>query len=168
MTADEVSNLLAASKKVQVATVNPDGTPHVVTLFYGLVDGKIAFFTYRRSQKVRNLERDPRISCLVETGENYGELRGVLIYGTARLIEDYGAVVEVGTQVVTRTMGVSGDAVGGYVQQTARKRVAYVVEPARVVSWDHRKLAGPPASAVPPTAVAAGSAAGPGAAVASG
>jgi PPOX class probable F420-dependent enzyme len=149
MTADEVSDLLAASKKVQVATVNPDGTPHMVTLFYGLADGKIAFFTYRRSQKVRNLERDPRITCLVETGADYGELRGVLIYGTARLIEDYGAVVEIGTQVVTRTMGVPADAVAEYVQQTARKRVAYVVEPVRVVSWDHRKLAGPPASAMP-------------------
>jgi PPOX class probable F420-dependent enzyme len=147
MTADEISDLLAASKKVQVATINPDGTPHVVTLFYGLADGKIAFFTYRRSQKVRNLERDPRITCLVETGADYGELRGALIYGTARLIEDYGAVVEIGTQVVTRTMGVSGDAVAGYVRQTARKRVAYVVDPVRVTSWDHRKLAGPPGSA---------------------
>jgi PPOX class probable F420-dependent enzyme len=150
MTANEVGDLLATSKKVQVATVNPDGTPHMVTLFYGLVDGKIAFFTYRRSQKARNLERDPRITCLVGTGEDYGELRGVLIYGTARLIEDYNAVVEIGIRVVTRTMGVSNDAVAGYVQQTARKRVAYVVEPVRVASWDHRKLAGPPGSGAPP------------------
>ncbi len=143
MTASEIGDLLAASKKVQVASINPGGTPHLVTLFYGLVEGKIAFFTYRRSQKVRNIERDARITCLVETGEDYGELRGVLIYGVARLIEDYPAVVEIGTQVVTRTMGVPGDAVAGYVEQTARKRVAYIVEPVRVVSWDHRKLAGP-------------------------
>jgi PPOX class probable F420-dependent enzyme len=159
MTANEVSDLLATSKKVQVATVNPDGTPHVVTLFHGLVDGKIAFFTYRRSQKARNLERDPRITCLVETGEDYGELRGVLIYGTARLIEDFNTVVEIGTRVVTRTMGVSSDAVAGYVQQTARKRVAYVVEPVRVASWDHRKLGGPSGSGVVTTAARSSTAA---------
>jgi nitroimidazol reductase NimA-like FMN-containing flavoprotein (pyridoxamine 5'-phosphate oxidase superfamily) len=159
MTADEVAQLLADGKKVQVATVNPDGTPHLVTLFYGLVDGKIAFFTYRRSQKARNLGRDHRLTCLVETGDDYGELRGVLIYGTARLIEDYAAVVDVGTRVMTRTMGVPGDAVAGYVGHTARKRVAYIVEPVRVVSWDHRKLAGPPASATGPAAFPAPAAA---------
>jgi PPOX class probable F420-dependent enzyme len=148
MTGDEVAELLSASKKVQVGTLNPDGTPHIVTLFYALVDGKVAFFTYRRSQKVRNLTRDPRVTCLVEAGEDYGELRGVLIYGTARLIEDYSSVTEVGTRIVTRTMDITGDAVAGYVGRAARKRVACIVEPVRVVSWDHRKLAGPPASAM--------------------
>jgi PPOX class probable F420-dependent enzyme len=148
MTGDEVAELLSTSKKVQVGTLNPDGTPHLVTMFYGLADGKIAFFTYRRSQKVRNLTRDPRITCLVEAGEDYGELRGVLIYGTARLIEDYSSVAEVGTRIVTRTMDIAGDAVAGYVERAARKRVACIVEPVRVVSWDHRKLAGPPASAI--------------------
>ncbi|MGE5292764.1 MAG: pyridoxamine 5'-phosphate oxidase family protein [Micromonosporaceae bacterium] len=148
MTDDEVADLLVTSKKVQVATLNPDGTPHLVTLFYGLVDGKIAFFTYRRSQKVRNLVRDPRITCLVEAGEDYGELRGALIYGTAALIHDYAAVAEVGTAIVSRTMDIKEDAVAEYVQRAARKRVACVVEPVRIVSWDHRKLAGPPASAI--------------------
>jgi PPOX class probable F420-dependent enzyme len=152
MTASEIEDLLTASKKVQLATINPDGTPHLVTMFYGLVEGRIAFFTYRRSQKVRNLERDPRITCLVEAGVDYGELRGVLSYGTARLIEDYQAVVEVGTRVLTRTMGIPGDAVAGYVGPTARKRVAYIVEPVRAVSWDHRKLAGPPTSTTGPAA----------------
>jgi PPOX class probable F420-dependent enzyme len=154
MTASEIRDLLSAGKKVQVATINPDGTPHLVTMFYGLVDGKIAFFTYRRSQKARNLARDPRISCLVETGQDYGELRGALIYGTARLIGDYAAVAEIGAGIVARTMDIPADAVTGYVGHTARKRVACIVEPVRVVSWDHRKLAGerpgPPASARPP------------------
>jgi len=160
MTAGEIADLLSASKKVQIGTINPDGTPHLVTLFYGLIDGKIAFFTYRRSQKVRNLVRDPRISCLVETGQDYGELRGALIYGTARLIGDYAAVAKIGAVIVSRTMDIRADAAAGYVEHTARKRVACVVEPFRVVSWDHRKLArerpgrsasaGSPASARPP------------------
>ncbi len=141
MTGSEVAELLAASKKAQVATLNPDGTPHLSTMFFGLVDGKIALFTYRRSQKARNLARDRRITCLVETGEDYAELRGAAIYGTAQLIEDYADVVDVGTRVLSRTMGLPGDAAAGYVQAAARKRVAYIVEPVRVVSWDHRKLA---------------------------
>jgi len=141
MTGSEVAELLAASKKAQVATLNPDGTPHLSTMFFGLVDGKIALFTYRRSQKARNLARDRRITCLVETGEDYAELRGAAIYGTAQLIEDYADVVDVGTRVLSRTMGLPDDAAAGYVQAAARKRVAYIVEPVRVVSWDHRKLA---------------------------
>ncbi len=70
-----------------------------------------------------------RITCLVEAGTDYGEPRGVVIYGTVRLIEDYPAVVEIGSQVVTRTMGVPGDAVAGYAGRAARKKVAYVAEP---------------------------------------
>lgn len=148
MTASEVAELLAASKKAQIATINADGTPHLVTMFYGLVDGKIALFTYRRSQKSRNLQRDPRITCLVEAGEDYSQLRGAMIYGTAHLFDDHATVVEVGTGVLTRTMNLPAGMVAGYAESAARKRVAYVVEPVRVVSWDHRKLAGPPASAV--------------------
>ena len=75
--------------KVQVATIGPDGAPHLTTLFYVLDEGRIAFWTYGSSQKVKNLRRDPRITCLVEDGDDYFELRGVSITGRARLIEDY-------------------------------------------------------------------------------
>ena len=71
--------------KVQVATIGPDGAPHLTTLFYVVEDGQIAFWTYGASQKVVNLRRDPRITCLVEDGEDYFELRGVSIQGTAAL-----------------------------------------------------------------------------------
>lgn len=155
MTASEVADLLAVSKKAQIATINADGTPHLVTMFYGLVDGRIAFFTYRRSQKSRNLQRDPRITCLVEAGEDYSQLRGAMIYGTAHLLEDHVAVVEVGTRVLTRTMDLPAEVLAEYVESAARKRVGYVVEPVRVVSWDHRKLAGPPAAAVGTAAASA-------------
>jgi hypothetical protein len=74
MTPAEASALLASAHKLQLATLNRDGTPHLVTMFYVLVDGKIAFWTYRSSQKARNLARDPRLTCLVETGEDYFEL----------------------------------------------------------------------------------------------
>jgi general stress protein 26 len=142
MTAEEVSELLASQHKVQLATNGHDGFPHLVTMYYALVDGLITFWTYRSSQKALNLERDPRISCLVEVGEQYFDLKGVLIQGTARRIEDPAVVVEVGrriTAVFSEPMA-DADAMTAYVAHAARKRFGYAVEPARVISWDHTKL----------------------------
>ncbi|HCU95159.1 MAG TPA: pyridoxamine 5'-phosphate oxidase [Actinobacteria bacterium] len=140
MTADEVSALLAESRKVQLATINQDGTPHLVTMFYVLLGGKIAFWTYRSSQKARNLARDPRVTCLVETGEEYFDLRGVAVSGLARGVEDPAGVLEIGRGVAAGMAGVPEDAVEEYVAHAARKRVGYIVEPRRTISWDHRKL----------------------------
>jgi len=140
MTAGEVAALLAASRKLQLATINPDGSPHLVTMFYVMLGGRIAFWTYRASQKARNLARDPRVTCLVETGEEYFDLRGVQVSGLARLVEDPEGVLEIGRGVAGGLAGMPGDAVDDYVAHAARKRVGYVVEPVRIASWDHSKL----------------------------
>ena len=143
----EVEAMLAGSRKVQLATINPDGYPHLVTMYYTLVDGKIAFWTYRTSQKALNLARDPRISCLVETGEAYFDLRGVQVQGTVETITDPDAVLRIGQAIgevlagsLAGLSGQGGDAITDYVANAARKRYAYVVEPVRVISWDHAKL----------------------------
>ena len=143
MTPAEVAGMLASSRKVQLATINPDGTPHLVTMFYTLVDERIAFWTYRSAQKARNLARDPRLSCLVETGEDYFELRGVQVTGTVRCITDAGGVLEIGRRIAAGLGGIPADSLEEYVAHTARKRFGYLVEPTRVVSWDHRKLLTP-------------------------
>ena len=145
MTADEAAALLAESRKLQLATINPDGTPHLVTMFYVLLGGRIAFWTYRASQKARNLARDPRLTCLVETGEEYFELRGVQVAGRAQIVEDQAGILEIGRAVAGGLAGVPADALDGYVEQAARKRVGVIVEPTRTISWDHRKLM-PPAN----------------------
>ena len=145
MTADEAAALLAESRKLQLATINPDGTPHLVTMFYVLLGGRIAFWTYRTSQKARNLARDPRLTCLVETGEEYFELRGVQVAGRAQIVEDQAGILEIGRAVAGGLAGVPADALDGYVEQAARKRVGVIVESARTISWDHRKLM-PPAN----------------------
>jgi PPOX class probable F420-dependent enzyme len=145
MSDDEVTAFLRESRKLQLGTINPDGTPHMVTMFYGLADGRIAFWTYGKAQKTRNIERDPRVTCLVETGDDYFDLRGVLLYGTARLIDEPKEVLGIG-MIITQRMTGSLDAtheLREYVEHTGRKRVAYIVEPTRLVSWDHRKLATP-------------------------
>ncbi len=140
MTADEVAALLAGSRKLQLATINRDGTPHLVTMFYVMLGGRIAFWTYRASQKARNLARDPRVTCLVETGEEYFDLRGVQVAGLARLVEDPAGVLEIGRGVAGSLAGVPGDAVDDYVAHAARKRAGYLVDPVKVISWDHSKL----------------------------
>jgi PPOX class probable F420-dependent enzyme len=136
----EVAALLGSARKVQLATINQDGTPHLVTMFYALIDERIAFWTYRTSQKARNLERDPRLACLVEDGEDYFELRGVQVTGTARRIEDQAGVLDIGRRIAAGLGGVPADALDEYVAHAARKRVGFIVEPTRVVSWDHHKL----------------------------
>ena len=148
MSADEVAGMLAGGRKVQLATINPDGYPHLVTMYYTLIDGKIAFWTYRTSQKALNLARDPRISCLVETGEAYFDLRGVQIQGTVETITDPDGVYQLGLAIgdvmgnarTDAVAGGGGPAVNEYVANAARKRYGYIVQPVRVISWDHSKL----------------------------
>lgn len=145
MTPGEVSALLHALRKVQIASLNPDGSVHLVTMFYAMMAEHIAFWTYRTSQKALNLARDPRITCLVEDGEDYFELRGVQIAGTVRVLEDPDDVLAIGRLIARGGLsagGVGGDTLEEYVQQAARKRYGYLVDPSRVVSWDHRKLTG--------------------------
>jgi len=145
MTANEAAAFLAAGRKVQLATNGHDGFPHLVTMYYVMTGGQITFWTYRRSQKALNLERDPRISCLVEDGEEYFDLRGVLVHGVARRIDDPAEIAGIGRQISAvvggALAGAGADALTQYVEHAARKRWGYRVEPGRVISWDHSKLA---------------------------
>jgi PPOX class probable F420-dependent enzyme len=146
LTEEELEDFLASHMKVQVATNGPDGHPHLTTLFYVMVDGQLFFWTYGKSQKIQNLRRDPRITCLVEDGEDYFELRGATIAGKARLLEDYDELVELGGRVAAvMAHGADlGELGAQIVQQQARKRVGVLVEPEKIASWDHRKMTAPP------------------------
>ena len=146
MTEEEIEEFLTDNMKVQVATIGPDGDPHLTTLFYVVEDGRIAFWTYGASQKVVNLRRDPRISCLVEDGEDYFELRGVSIRGTRtadRGVRRHPSDRHQGDPRMAggADLGAFGDEI---VEKQARKRVGVVVEPQKVASWDHAKMARPP------------------------
>ncbi|MGZ5415850.1 MAG: pyridoxamine 5'-phosphate oxidase family protein [Nocardioides sp.] len=142
MTPDEVASFLEESMKVQVATVNPDGSPHLTTLFYVMHEGRIAFWTYASSQKIKNLERDDRITCLVEDGSDYFELRGVSISGHAKLVTEEEEIRVIGTKVASRMVNGAdlGDLGRDMVERQVRKRFAVLVEPARTATWDHRKM----------------------------
>ncbi|HTZ27111.1 MAG TPA: pyridoxamine 5'-phosphate oxidase family protein [Streptosporangiaceae bacterium] len=143
MAPEEAAAFLESARKVQLATINRDGTPHLVTMYYVMVDGKIAFWTYRSSQKALNLARDPRITCLVETGNEYFDLRGVQVQGVVRTVDDPAGVLAIGRRIAGVTLNLHDGLADDYVEHTARKRLGYVVEPARVISWDHSKLLPP-------------------------
>jgi PPOX class probable F420-dependent enzyme len=141
----EQGELLEAERVVVVATQGSRGWPHLMPLWYVLRDGEIWSWTYAKSQKVRNLERDPRATLLVETGVEYGELRGVMIEAEAELIRDADRIVEFAKELTVRYSegieSVEGDAAAALEAQ-APKRVAIRFRPKRIASWDHRKLGG--------------------------
>lgn len=142
MSDDEMRAFLEEGRTLQVATVGGDGMPHLVAMWYCLLDGDVAFWTYGRSQKVVDLRRDPRIACLVESGETYDQLRGVQLRGHAEVSEDRDVVRRVGEGVFERYTGPVDDNARQALEVMGAKRVAIIVRPDKIVSWDHRKLGG--------------------------
>jgi PPOX class probable F420-dependent enzyme len=142
MTDDEIDAFLHERRTMNIATFNHDGTIHLVAMWYGFYDGKPAFETFTKSQKVLNLRRDGRLSALVEDGDEYGELRGVELVGRGEVIDDRDILMQVAGSVVERYMGVSGEDAKAAAEMLANKRSAIVIHPERIVSWDHHKLAG--------------------------
>jgi PPOX class probable F420-dependent enzyme len=140
MTDDEAMAFLAARRKLHVATVNRDGSPHLMPMYFLVDRGAIAFWTYTRSQKIANLRRDPRITVMAEDGEEYFDLRGVQVAGVARLSDDPAAVAAFGERLQERTFGPLDDERRAYVARSAAKRTLVTIEPRRIVSWDHSRL----------------------------
>ena len=102
MTPEEVDAFLHERHSMSVATIGAEGRPHVVAMWYGFVDGAPAFETYRKSQKVVNLRRDPRMTCLVEDGDSYENLRGVELIATGTIVEDKEALATVARSLFER------------------------------------------------------------------
>ena len=142
MSDDEMRSFLEAGRDLQVASINADGTPHLVTMWYVLRHGEIAFWTYRKSQKIVNLRRDPRLSVLVATGDKYEELKGVSVIGRAEIVDDQEEVLGYGEAVYERYWGPLNDTVLEGVRAMGAKRVVVVVKPEKILSWDHGKLGG--------------------------
>ncbi|MDQ3945089.1 MAG: PPOX class F420-dependent oxidoreductase [Actinomycetota bacterium] len=141
MTDDEVREFLQGTRTMTLATLGADGRPHLTAMWYGIQDGHVVFWSYRRAQKIVNLRRDPRLSLLLEEGEAYGELRGVSIMGTGTILDDPDDVAAVGRLLLARHSP-AGEGTTEAAAATAPKRVAVRVDAERIISWDHRKLAG--------------------------
>ena len=143
MSDEEIRKFIEDQKSLQVATLNRDGSPHLTTLWFAVVDDDIVFETFTKSQKIVNLDRDPRITVLLEDGTDYAELRGVSISGFAELHKDPEVVHGYATQVMARNNPeVPKVNLAQAAKSLAAKRTAVVVKGTKVISWDHRKLGG--------------------------
>jgi PPOX class probable F420-dependent enzyme len=143
MSDEEVADFLAEQRIVTCATNGRDGVPHLMPLWYVVRDGELWSWTFAKSQKVKNLERDPRATLQVETGEEYQELRGVMLKCDVEVLRETGQVRDVGLEIFTKyTGGQVDDGVRQMVEAQAPKRVAmHFIERERA-TWDHRKLGG--------------------------
>jgi PPOX class probable F420-dependent enzyme len=144
MSDDEIAEFLRGTRTMSLASLNADGTIHMVAMWYGFLEGEVAFETKAKSQKVRNLLRNPTITCMVEDGTTYEELRGVELVGTAEIIDDPDRMYELGISVFERHQGPYTEEMRPFVEIMLNKRVVVKVAVDRIVSWDHRKLGLPP------------------------
>lgn len=140
MSDEEITDFINNSRTTTMATLGADGQPHLVAMWYAVIDGELWFETKAKSQKVVNLKRDPRITCLIEDGLTYDTLRGVSIEGHAEIVEDADKLFEVGISVFERYTAPYTDEMKPIVEAMLNKRIAVRVRPARIRSWDHRKL----------------------------
>jgi Pyridoxamine 5'-phosphate oxidase len=144
MTPAEVDAFLGVPRTLNVATIGPSGHPHLVAMWYGFLEGKVAFWTFAKSQKIVNLRRSPLISALAEEGTTYATLRGVELVGEGRIVEDREQILVIGLSVAERYNGpaAASDEARPFLEAQAAKRVGVVIDVDKVVSWDHTKLGG--------------------------
>lgn len=140
MTATEIDAFVERSRACTMATIGADGRPHLVAMWYAVVDGQIWFETKAASQKAVNLTRDPRVTILIEDGLTYDKLRGVSFDGSAEIIDDPAVLWKVGVSVWERYNGPYTDEVKPLVEFMLHKRIAVRLDVSRTRSWDHRKL----------------------------
>jgi PPOX class probable F420-dependent enzyme len=141
MSDEELRAFLAEKKVVTCATIGPNGRPHLMPLWYAVDDLTLRGWTYAKSQKAKNLERDPRATLQVEAGEAYHELRGVMMECDVAIERDADRVVNFGLALFQR-FGATGEEVENMIRAQAPKRIGMTFTPTRIVSWDHRKLGG--------------------------
>jgi PPOX class probable F420-dependent enzyme len=149
MTHDEIQAFFHEQKTLQVATIGSDGFPHVAPMWFVVEDGKIVFRSFTKSQKIVNLQRNPQFTVLLEDGHAYAELRGVMIKANARLVTERDFVLRVYGKLAARyvmfgsePVELDPEALEQAFGRFAEKNTAVIVEPVKVISWDHRKLGG--------------------------
>jgi PPOX class probable F420-dependent enzyme len=142
MSDEEVRDFLAEKMVMQCATIGPRGLAHMVPLWFVGDASELRGWTYAKSQKARNLERDPRATLGIEDGVQYHELRGVMFECDVRVAREPSAVEEYGLELFARYAGDLTDEIRAMVSSQAQKRVGLSFVPTRTVSWDHRKLHG--------------------------
>jgi len=140
LTETDQADFLRDAKKVALATIGKDGFPHLVAMNFIARDGAILMSSYAKAQKVVNIRRNPKVAVMAERGRHYGELQGIMIRGECEIITDPAVVVE--TMRAIRGREATGAEPVEIPATVSTKRVILKVIPAKVASWDHRKLGG--------------------------
>jgi len=138
----EVHAFVVERMVMQCATLGPNGRPHLVPLWYVPDDTQLISWTYAKSQKAKNLERDPRATVGIEAGVQYHELRGVTFECDVEVESEPERVETYGLRLFERYAGELSPEIRAMVAQQAQKRVGMRFVPSRTVSWDHSKLGG--------------------------
>jgi PPOX class probable F420-dependent enzyme len=144
MTPEEVDAFLHERHAMTMSTIGADGAIHSVAMWYGFLEGAIAFETKAKAQKVVNLRRDPRLTCLVEAGETYDQLRGVTLVGRGEIVDDPDRMWELGISVFERYNAPYTEEMKPFVEVMLNKRVVVKLHVDKTITWDHRKLGMPP------------------------
>ena len=144
MTEAEIAAYLETQTILNIASIGPTGHPHLVAMWYEVMDGKVTFWTFGKSQKIVNLRRNNKITGLIESGDAYEELKGLEIVGTATIIEDYDKILAIGKAVGLKYNGEGAisDAALPFLEAQAKKRLGIQIEVENIVSWDHSKIGG--------------------------
>jgi PPOX class probable F420-dependent enzyme len=142
MSDDELQAFLDDQRTLICATNGVRGWPHLMPLWFVVRDDDIWAWTYAKSQKVRNLQRDPRVTLQIEAGDAYDQLRGVMFEATAELHRDVEVVAALGSELLGRYGDGTALEVNDAIRAQAAKRVGLRFVVSRTVTWDHRKLGG--------------------------
>jgi len=141
LTPEEQAAFLREHRKAALATIGKDGFPHVVAMNFVAKDGAFYMTSYGKAQKVLNIRRNPKVALMVEAGDSYGELRGVMIRGDCEILEEADAVRGVFAAMAEARGTPARERPRGSVD-SAPKRVVLKIVPEKITSWDHRKLGG--------------------------
>lgn len=143
LTDAEQAQYLADSWTIQIASNGPKGFPHLVAMWYVVIDSKVTFTTFAKSQKIMNLKRDPKITAMLESGKVYNELKGLVIEGEAEIVEDTDTTMRVMEVIGEKYNGIPADSSTAEARRkVASKRATVRIKPVDVYSWDHAKLGG--------------------------
>jgi PPOX class probable F420-dependent enzyme len=142
-TPEQEASFLREAKTIILCSIDREGYPHAVAMWFDVdPDGSVLMTTYAKSQKVRNLRRNPKVTLLAESGLSYDQLKGVMVRGRAEVIEDVERCTQLLVRIHVKMGGESLPGIEDAIRERARKRVLLRIVPERTSSWDHTKLGG--------------------------
>lgn len=142
----EITEYLSSSRTMILVSNGKDGHPHPMPMWFAVdIDNCIYMTTFRKSQKINNLRKDPRATLLIESGDEYEELKGLVVYTDVEFIEDVESIRRILEQITLQRSEIQksdNKDISQGMLKTAEKRIGLKFTPTKILSWDHSKLDG--------------------------